>query len=74
MTRQLRLIDVPLFASYVARLAWRHRHSSWIVTEHQLAIARVLSEQGSQHSGSYAVMARAVVRPLHEIALAAATA
>jgi hypothetical protein len=65
---------VPLFTSYVAQLAWGHKHSSWIVPDHQPALAQVLAERGWQHSSSYAVMARAVARPVHEPGLAAARA
>ena len=61
---------VPLFASYVAQLAWGHRHPSWIVPDHQRALGPALVERGWQHSSSYAVMARVVARPVKEPGLA----
>jgi hypothetical protein len=65
---------VSLFASYVAQLAWGHRHPSWIVPDYQPALRRVLIERGWQHSSSYAVMARVVATPVREPRLAPARA
>jgi hypothetical protein len=66
--------QAPVFTSYIAQLAWGHRHPSWIVPDHQPAIARALVERGWQHARSYAVMARTVATPVDEPSLAPARA
>jgi hypothetical protein len=62
------------FASYVAQLAWGHRHPAWVVSDHQPALARALVDRGWQQSSSYAVMARVVATPVEEPSLAHARA